>query len=83
MGIKIQFETRNDLSGYEGIARVNNLSCGVGSPDSFKWECDLEWARGKNIPVKQLFIFSDGAFLGRWLTRSTLGNFVEIWGSKF
>jgi hypothetical protein len=82
MEIKIQFETRNDLSGYEGIARVNNLICGIGSLDSFKWECDLEWARGKDIPVKQLSIFSDGAFIGRMSTGDTLGNFVEMWENK-
>jgi len=83
MGIKIQFETRNDLSGYEGIARVNNLSCGISSPNSFKWECDLEWARGKDIAVKHLSIFSDGAFIGRMSTGGTLGNFVEMWENKF
>ena len=83
MKIKIQFETKNDLSGYEGIARVNNLSCGIGSPDSFKWECDLEWARGKDIPVKQVLIFSDGAFIGRMSAGDTLGKFVKKWENKF
>jgi hypothetical protein len=81
--IKIQFETRNDLPGYQGIARVNNLSYGTGSPDLFKWECDLEWARGKDIPVKQLSIFSGGFFIGRMSTGGTLGNFVEMWENKF
>lgn len=83
MEIKIQFETRYDLSAYEGIVRVNNLSCGTGSPDSFKWECDLEWARGKDIPVKQISIFSDGAFIGRMATGGTLENFVKMWENNF
>jgi hypothetical protein len=77
MEIKIQLEIKNYLSGYEGISRVNNLSCGIGSPDLFKRECDLEWARGNNIPVKQVLIFSEATFIGRMRVGDTLENFVK------
>ena len=83
MKIKIQFEAKNDLSGYEGITRVDDSSSRFGPPNSFKWQCDLDWARGQNIPVKQISIFLDGAFIGRMSNWGTLGNFVEMWENKF
>jgi len=83
MKIKIQFDSRNPLPEQEGIMRIDDFSHGTTSPDSFKWECDLEWARGKHIPVKQVLIFSDGTFIGRMSSGDTLGNFVKKWENKF
>jgi hypothetical protein len=54
MEIKIQFETADPLPEQEGIRKIEDLSYVVSYPDSFKYECNHDWAQGKDIPVEQV-----------------------------
>ena len=83
MEIKIQFETRNPLPEQEGITKIKDLSYVVSYPDTFKYECSLDWPQGKDIPVEQVIIFSEGIFIAGKSARDTLGHFVEKCKDKF
>jgi hypothetical protein len=83
MGIKIQFETRNPLPEQEGIRKIEDLSYVVSYPDSFKYECNPDWAQGKDITIEQVIIFSEKVFIAGKSTRDTLGHFAGKWKDKF
>jgi hypothetical protein len=83
MEIKIQFETRNPLPEHEGIRKIEDLSYVVSYPDSFKYECNPDWAQGKDIPVEQVMIFWDGISIAGKSAGDTLGHFVEKWKDIF
>ena len=83
MEIKIQSETRNPLPDQEGIAKIRDLSYVVSSPYTFKYECNHDWAQGKDIPVEKVMIFSDGISIPGKSAGDTLGHFVEKWKDIF
>jgi hypothetical protein len=83
MKTKIQFETRNPLSEQAGITKIKDLSYLVSYPDSFRYECSPEWAKGKDITVEQVAIFWEGIFIAGKSDGDTLGHFVEKWKDIF
>jgi len=56
---------------------------GIASLDSFKYECSLEWAIGKNILVEQFLVIKGRNVIGEESTRNTLGHFAEKWKDMF
>ena len=82
MKIRVQLETREALPEQEEITRIDNFSCGIASPGSFKYECGIEWARGKDIPVEQVLIFAGEILLSQPSTRDTLGNHISNWENE-
>ena len=81
--IKIQIETRNPLPEQEGITKIRDLSYVVSSPDSFKYECSLDWAQGKDISVEQIIMFSENIFIAGKSAKDTLAHFAGKWKDKF
>jgi hypothetical protein len=83
METKIQFVTRNALPAQGGILGIEDSFRGIASPDSFKYECSLEWAIGKNILVEQFLVIKGRNVIGEESTRNTLGHFAEKWKDMF
>jgi hypothetical protein len=73
METKVQFVTIDALPGQGEILGIEDSFRGIASSDSFKYECSLEWANGKNILVEQFSVIKGRNVIGEESTRITLG----------